>query len=93
VLALISSGSFAVLAADAAEPSVAIMRQRLEARRTAMNGMREPWERWNWRSRWDSGHRGSGVRFLKWPEPLLKEFCEVRPAFEFAMVASDGQEG
>jgi len=93
VLALISSGSFAVLAADAAEPSVAIMRQRLEARRTAMNGMREPWGAVELAIEvgfWSSRQRRP---FSEVAEPLLKEFCEVGAAFAFAMVASDGQEG
>ena len=91
VLARISEGNFAVLAADAAEPSVAIMRQRLEARRAAMNGMREPWGAVELAI--DVGFWSSRQRrpFSEVAEPLLKEFCEVGPAF--AMAASDGQEG
>lgn len=91
VLALISSGNFAVLAADAAEPSVAIMRQRLEARRATMNRMREPWGAVELAI--DVGFWSSRQRrpFSEVVEPLLKEFCEVGP--EFAMAASDGQEG
>ena len=93
VLARISDGNFAVLAADAAEPSVAIMRQRLEARRAAMNVMRKPWGTVELAIEvgfWSSRQRGP---FSEVAEPLLKEFCEVGPAFAFAMVASDGQGG
>ncbi|HLK03736.1 MAG TPA: diguanylate cyclase [Candidatus Acidoferrum sp.] len=43
LLARISHCEFAVLASDAAEPSVAILRQRLETRRVAMNEARSPW--------------------------------------------------
>ncbi len=45
LLARISGGEFAVLAADAAEPSVAVLKQRLEMRRTALNKQRDPWGR------------------------------------------------
>lgn len=91
VLSRISEGNFAVLAADAAEPSVAIMRQRLEARRAAMNKMREPWGAVELTIEvgfWSSQQRRP---FSEVAEPLLKEFCEVGPAF--AMAASEGQEG
>ncbi len=43
LLARISGGEYAVLAADAAEPSVAVLKQRLEARRVALNRRRDPW--------------------------------------------------
>lgn len=43
LLARIHGGEFAVLAADAAEPSVAVLKQRLETRRTALNKERDPW--------------------------------------------------
>lgn len=43
LLARISRGEFAVLAADAAEPSVAVLKQRLETRRIALNKERDPW--------------------------------------------------
>lgn len=43
LVARISAGEFAVLAADAAEPSVAVLRQRLDKRRAALNQQREPW--------------------------------------------------
>ncbi|MBS1841658.1 MAG: diguanylate cyclase [Acidobacteria bacterium] len=43
LIARLGPAEFAVLAADAAEPSVAIIRQRLEARRTALNHSRAPW--------------------------------------------------
>jgi len=91
VLSRMSEGNFAVLAADAAEPSVAIMRQRLETRRAAMNRMREPWGAVELAI--DVGFWSSRQRrpFSEVAEPLLKEFCEVGPAF--AMAASDGQEG
>jgi PleD family two-component response regulator len=81
ILARISEGYFAVLAADAAEPSVAIMRERLEAKRAAMNGMREPQEAvelaievgvWSSRGR----HCFSDVA-----DPLLEGVGEVSPTF------------
>ncbi|HLZ14120.1 MAG TPA: diguanylate cyclase [Candidatus Acidoferrum sp.] len=91
VLARLSEGNFAVLAADAAEPSVAIMRQRLETRRAAMNNMREPWgavelaiEVGFWSSREE-------VSFSEIADPLLKEFAELSPAL--AMAASEGEKG
>jgi len=88
VLALISSGSFAVLAADAAEPSVAIMRQRLEASARAMNGMRSRGERWNC-------DRGGILvlriaSFSEVANPLLK-YCECVACVRDG--GSDGQEG
>ena len=43
LVARISGGEFAVLAADAAEPSVGVLKQRLETRRLALNKEREPW--------------------------------------------------
>ena len=43
LVARLHEGNFVILAADAAEPSVAIIRQRLEARRVALNRAREPW--------------------------------------------------
>ena len=43
LLARLGEGDFAVLASDAAEQSAAIIRQRIEARRVALNRMREPW--------------------------------------------------
>lgn len=43
LLARISRGEFAVLAADAAEPSAAVLKQRLETRRNALNKRRDPW--------------------------------------------------
>ncbi|GAC1630900.1 MAG: hypothetical protein NVS9B14_02060 [Candidatus Acidiferrum sp.] len=43
LLARMSDGAFAVLAADAAEPSVAVLKQRLETRRAALNKERAPW--------------------------------------------------
>jgi diguanylate cyclase (GGDEF)-like protein len=43
LVARTASADFIVLAADAAEPSAAIIRQRLEARRIALNRSREPW--------------------------------------------------
>lgn len=45
LVARISGGEFAVLAADAAEPSVAVLKQRLETRRIALNKQRDPWGR------------------------------------------------
>lgn len=43
LVARLGEGDFAILAADAAEPSAAIIRQRIEARRVALNRLREPW--------------------------------------------------
>ncbi len=43
LVARFSGGNFAVLATDAAEPSAAILRQRIEARRIVLNRQREPW--------------------------------------------------
>lgn len=43
LVARLSGGDFLVLAADAPEPSAAILRQRLEGRRVALNRQREPW--------------------------------------------------
>lgn len=43
LLARLGAGEFVILAADAAEPSVAIIRQRLENKRVALNREREPW--------------------------------------------------
>ena len=43
LIARVGLADFVVLAADAAEPSVAIIRQRLETRRVALNRTREPW--------------------------------------------------
>lgn len=43
LVARLKGGTFAVVAADAAEPSAAIIRQRLETRRVALNRVREPW--------------------------------------------------
>jgi diguanylate cyclase (GGDEF)-like protein len=43
LVARLNGGDFVVLASDAAEPSAAIIRQRLEARRVALNRLREPW--------------------------------------------------
>lgn len=43
LVARLGGGDFAVLAADAAEPSAAIIRQRIETRRIALNRQREPW--------------------------------------------------
>jgi len=43
LIACFGPGDFVILAADAAEPSVAIIRQRLETRRIALNRAREPW--------------------------------------------------
>lgn len=43
LVARLGEGDFVVLAADAAEPSAAIIRQRIEARRVALNRLREPW--------------------------------------------------
>jgi diguanylate cyclase (GGDEF)-like protein len=43
LVARLTGGDFVVLAADAAEPSAAILRQRIEARRVALNRQREPW--------------------------------------------------
>jgi diguanylate cyclase (GGDEF)-like protein len=43
LVARIGEEEFAILAADAAEPSVSIIRQRLESRLAACNRAREPW--------------------------------------------------
>ncbi len=43
LVARLDGGDFVVLAADAAEPSAAILRQRIETRRMALNRQREPW--------------------------------------------------
>lgn len=43
LLARLGEADFVVLASDAAEPSAAILRQRIEARRVALNRLREPW--------------------------------------------------
>ena len=43
LVARLAGGDFVVLAADAAEPSAAILRQRIEARRVVLNRQREPW--------------------------------------------------
>ncbi len=90
VLARMSEGNFAVLAADAAEPSVAIMQQRLETRRAAMNGMREPWGAVElaigvgfWSSREKS-------EFTDMADELLKSLADTGPAF--AMAGSGGEE-
>jgi len=45
LVARLSGGNFAVLAADAAEPGAAILRQRIETRRVVLNRQREPWGR------------------------------------------------
>ena len=42
LIARLGSADFVILAADAAEPSVAIIRQRLEMRRVALNDARRP---------------------------------------------------
>src|SRR2546421_186231 len=89
VLALISNGSFAVLAADAAEPSVAIMRQRLEARRAAMNGIREAGgavELAIGVGFWSSRQRRA---FSEVAEAAAKKVWEGSYVFAVAMVGSD----
>lgn len=45
LVARLGGGDFAVLAADAAEPSAGIIRQRIESRRIMLNRQREPWGR------------------------------------------------
>jgi diguanylate cyclase (GGDEF)-like protein len=91
VVARLGEGNFAVLAADAAEPSAAIMRQRLEARRAAMNGMREPWGAVELAIQvgfWSSRER---VPFSGMADRLLKEFTRMSP--EVAMSVGDGEKG
>src|SRR5262249_49084006 len=43
LVARLHGANFVILAADAAEPSVGIIRQRLETRREMVNRAREPW--------------------------------------------------
>jgi len=90
VLARMSERNFVVLAAEAAEPSVAIMQQRLETRRAAMNGLREPWGAVElaigvgfWSSREKS-------EFTDMADELLRGLADSSPAF--AMAVSGGEE-
>ena len=64
--ARLSAGDFAVLAADAAEPSVAIIRQRLETRLAACNRAREPW-----------GTIELGITAEFWSSRAAKKFSEI----------------
>jgi diguanylate cyclase (GGDEF)-like protein len=74
LVARISGGNFVVLAADAAEPSVAIIRQRLETRRAALNRLREPWGTIElkidvafWSARLDRPFSEVAESLLNWP--------------------------
>jgi|GEM_PF-685738 diguanylate cyclase (GGDEF)-like protein len=78
LVARLQGANFAILAADAAEPSVAIIRQRLESRREALNRAREPW-----------GVIELSVNVAFWSARHEKPFAEVAEELLAASVPHD----